>query len=192
MTLFLTSKQIAVPVPLPAPLAVPIVPEPGAPPEASLNFANLVNGLGKHERYDLLRPILMDAASNGDVSTVESFSPLLDHRDGILLYSVLKTAAAKGHAEIVSIILKQHSSMLLPANLKALMERILDKHDESNPGCRRCFQELFVHWLNWLPAKAMRKDDCTKEIGDLLRRVSRVDSNLNQWCIQQIAYWKMM
>jgi hypothetical protein len=186
---FLTSKPITSPVPVGAP--APIIPGPGALPEVRESFADHVNGLGKHERYEFLKPILVEAALNGDVSTIETFNPLLDHRDGKILYDVLETAAAKGHAEIVSIILKRHS-ILLP-DLSKAMALVLGNYDKSNPGHRKTFEHLFYPWQGWLSAKVkLREEGCTEILADLLRRVDHVDPNLMQWCLQQFASPKYM
>jgi hypothetical protein len=188
---FSMSKQITSPVPLSAP-ASPIIPEPGAPPEVRDSFARHVNGLGKHERYDSLKPILCEAALNGDVSTIETFNPLLDHRDGRLLHDVLETAAAKGHAEIVSIILKRHSLML--PDISKAMELVLENYDKSNPSYRKTFEGLFVRFADWFQVSLKWGQGLPyrDKMQRLLARVSGVDTDLAIWCLQQFVFPEFM
>ena len=156
--------------------------------EVHVAFKRSLASLGKHERYQHLQPMFVDAARNGDRETISQLNPMLDGRDAHLLCEALTAAAANGHFEIMRSII-ENRAWLWALNKFEIMTSIVEHYDPSKLAQRRAFMDLFSGLPGERRIVGMFGDASVFEnrLAELLSKVRRRDTELFDWCRAELA-----
>jgi len=164
------------------------LPGHNASPEVHAAFSQSLAALGKHERYQHLQPMFVNAARNGDRETISQLNPMLDGRDAHLLCEALTAAAANGHFEIMRSII-ENRAWLWALNKFEIMTSIVEHYDPSKLAQRRAFMDLFSGLPGERRIVGMFGDASVFEnrLAELLSKVRRRDTELFDWCRAELA-----